>query len=252
MQADAQAVTEAVAGLWRTVGRDAEGATLREADGLLAATSGVALATMNGVWSLAAQVDEVAAAAMAAHVAEAGLPWCIQARPGSADVWSAIAATAGLVAGPTIPLMAADAASLVEQQPRVPLEIVRLDDRDLGLHVEVGAAGFEMPADLYRDSMRAISCVPGQRTYVGFADGVPVTTLITFPTAGDSVGVFNVATPAEHRGRGFGGAATAAAVREALDGGARWAWLQSSPEGYRVYQRIGFATLEQWDFWLKP
>jgi hypothetical protein len=43
--------------------------------------------------------------------------------------------------------------------------------------------------------------------------------------------------------------ATARAVRDDFDGGARWAWLSASDAGYTVYRAMGFVTLEQLDFW---
>jgi predicted acetyltransferase len=64
------------------------------------------------------------------------------------------------------------------------------------------------------------------------------------------VGIFNVATPARHRGRGFGCAVTARAVAEGASRGAAWSWLQSSPLGVSVYERLGFEVLEEWVCWL--
>lgn len=63
------------------------------------------------------------------------------------------------------------------------------------------------------------------------------------------VGIFNVATPAEHRGKGYGALATAAAVRQGSDQGCDLAYLQSSPMGYRVYERLGFTEAESWTQW---
>jgi predicted GNAT family acetyltransferase len=70
-------------------------------------------------------------------------------------------------------------------------------------------------------------------------------------TLDDYVGVFNVATPPEHRRRGYGAAITARVVSDGLAAGARWAWLQSSPAGYRVYEELGFRTLERWLAWVR-
>lgn len=245
----ADQVCEAFAEMWRTLGRCGAGATLSEADGLFAVTTGVATPMLNGVFALAHRVDAAAAAALAAEVDGTGLPWCMQAREGAAGTLAPIARDRGLVAGPRIPLMVARAVAAPQQQ--VPLDVVGLEAADLEQHVEVGAAGFEMPVDVYRDSVRAIACLPGLRAWVGRVNGEPVTTLVTIPTAGDSVGVFNVATPPRHRRQGFGGALTAAALKEAFDAGARWAWLQSSAAGYRVYQRIGFQTVEGWALWYR-
>jgi predicted GNAT family acetyltransferase len=63
-------------------------------------------------------------------------------------------------------------------------------------------------------------------------------------------GVFNVATPGEHRGRGFGSVVTVQTVEAARTEGARGAYLQSSPMGLRVYEKLGFVTVEQWRQWM--
>lgn len=59
-----------------------------------------------------------------------------------------------------------------------------------------------------------------------------------------------VATPPEFQGRGYGAAVTTAAMTRAHRSGATWAWLQSSPAGYPVYQRLGFRELEAWPTWI--
>jgi predicted GNAT family acetyltransferase len=69
-------------------------------------------------------------------------------------------------------------------------------------------------------------------------------------TVGDFVAIFNIATPAQFRGHGYGAAITARVVSDGLARGARWAWLQSSQAGYSVYERLGFRTLELWDCWV--
>jgi N-acetylglutamate synthase len=66
----------------------------------------------------------------------------------------------------------------------------------------------------------------------------------------DHVGVFNVATPSRHRRRGYGAAVTARVVADGVAAGASWAWLQSSPSGYAIYERLGFRTLERWLTWV--
>ena len=46
-----------------------------------------------------------------------------------------------------------------------------------------------------------------------------------------------------------------AALRAVLDGfnaGASVAYPQSSPMGLRVYERLGFQTLETWSVWITP
>src|SRR5205085_8741874 len=91
--------------------------------------------------------------------------------------------------------------------------------------------------------------MPGIRTYVGEVDGEPVTTGLGY-TFGDSVGIFNIATPTAHRGLGYGSAVTMRAVHDGFQNGARWAWLQSSPLGGPVYEKLGFKTVESWRCWV--
>jgi predicted GNAT family acetyltransferase len=69
-------------------------------------------------------------------------------------------------------------------------------------------------------------------------------------TDGDHVGIFNVATPPAHRGKGYGAAITAWAVGDGFQNGASVAFLQSSPMGFRVYERLGFRTVEDWSVWI--
>src|SRR6266550_3810927 len=52
--------------------------------------------------------------------------------------------------------------------------------------------------------------------------------------------VISVATPSEHRGRGYGAAITWHAVREGFATGAELAYLQASAIGESVYRRLGF------------
>jgi predicted GNAT family acetyltransferase len=85
---------------------------------------------------------------------------------------------------------------------------------------------------------------------VGEVDGEIVTTALG-TVFGDCVGVFNVATPEAHRRRGHGAAITARVVTDGLAAGADWAWLQSSEVGYRVYEALGFETVERWSCWVR-
>ena len=60
---------------------------------------------------------------------------------------------------------------------------------------------------------------------------------------GRTAGVYNVATLATQRGRGFGAAATWAVVAEGARRGCTHAALQSSPDGYPIYRAMGFVDV---------
>jgi ribosomal protein S18 acetylase RimI-like enzyme len=118
------------------------------------------------------------------------------------------------------------------------------------LHARVAAAGFEIPPQVLLQLMTPeVLATPGVRCYLGEAGGQPVTTGLGVKL-GSSVAIFNIATPPEHRRRGYGAAGTARAVADGLAAGARWSALQSSPDGYKVYERLGFRMLEAWSCWV--
>ena len=77
------------------------------------------------------------------------------------------------------------------------------------------------------------------RVFVANLDGRPVATAVAV-LDGDAVGVYNVATLPDARGRGLGGAITLAALLDARSRGATLGVLESSEMGYSVYRRIGF------------
>jgi ribosomal protein S18 acetylase RimI-like enzyme len=118
-----------------------------------------------------------------------------------------------------------------EQTPRFAEEARRL---------ATAAAGFGAPEAIFEPIYAAdVFALDGFAGYVGRVGGEPVSTSVGY-TVADTVGIFNVATPEEHRGRGYGAALTAAAARGGFAQGAELAWLQSSAMGLSVYRRLGF------------
>jgi len=110
--------------------------------------------------------------------------------------------------------------------------------------VEVLCAGFGIPDDL-RPFMTGIVDGFGrtpdgpQRQFLVAVDGRPVATALG-GRCGETLGVYNVATIPDFRGRGLGRLVTLAAMRDGAAHGARSAVLESSEAGYSVYERLGF------------
>jgi ribosomal protein S18 acetylase RimI-like enzyme len=125
------------------------------------------------------------------------------------------------------------------------IEIVRVDDAaGLATAADVAATGFGMPAEMTtRIYTSRLLELPSMQIYLGFDRNVPVSTAIGFGT-GSSVGLFNVATPPEHRGKGFGGAISAEAASAGFRAGGNLAWLQASESGRSLYRKLGFRQVE--------
>ena len=111
---------------------------------------------------------------------------------------------------------------------------------------------FSMPRS-WVETLVARSAYDGDDQYavVGTLDGEPVTTGLAV-RQGSGVGVFNIATTDDQRGKGYGAAATAAVTNHWFDRGASYATLQSSEMGRSVYRRIGFRDILTHRRWWEP
>lgn len=253
MAVDADAVAAALAATWQHLAGGLPGAwTLRDG-GALAWVSGVALPTLNGVWAERADPDPDAVAGLLDRVQAAGLPYCLQLRPGASAALAGLAAARAMSLETPIPLMITqDPAAVTRARRPAGLELRELSPDQVGLHAGVAAAGFEVPEELFVQLVTPdLVRLPGVRCYLGEMGGEAVTTGLGV-TLGEFVGVFNIATRPAHRRRGYGAAVTVRAVADGLAAGAKWSWLQSSPLGYATYARLGFQTVETWPCWVAP
>ena len=224
----------------------------RTGPGALAAVSGVALPTLNGVWVDSVDIDTEMVDNLLDRVAATGLPHCLQVRPTGDDQVTGLTAAREMVRDEhAIPLMTLeDFGQLGAAQAADGMVIRELEPVEAHLHARLAAVGFEAPVDAFLQLMTpSVLAVPGVRCYLGEVGDQPVTTGLGV-TLGSYVGIFNIATPPAQRRRGYGAAVTARAVSDGLAAGATWAWLQSSERGYPVYQRLGFRTVEAWSCWL--
>jgi GNAT superfamily N-acetyltransferase len=101
---------------------------------------------------------------------------------------------------------------------------------------------YEFPRDCRPqayDMMRGMGLNDNNPSYLGWLDGVPVASVSAFYGAG-VVGIYNVATRAEARGKGIGSAVTLHALQEARSLGYQAGILQASEMGEPIYRRLGF------------
>lgn len=234
--------------LWATAGPHG---WFRRRDGVFAAVTGIPLAGFNGVWTERKDFDDQALDELLDDVAVVGLPYCLQVRPAASERLATVATARAMTLDEKVPLMVLrDATRLDDAQQVDGLAIRQLEPEEVSVHNDLSARGFGAPLELLEQVVTPqMLRTDGTRFYIGESDGVPVTTG-SGSTIGDAVGIFNIATPEEHRGRGYGAAVTARAVADGLAAGAEWSYLQSSEAGYRVYQSLGFDTVEVWDCWV--
>jgi N-acetylglutamate synthase len=248
---DAAVAAGALAETWRYLASAVPGGWARDNGAGVAAVTRVAVPTLNGVWVQKVDADAEDISDLLDEVAATGLPYCLQFRPGSAARLVNLAAGRGMAHLEDIPLMVIeDPGQLNAAQAVGGLVIRELLPDEAQLHAHVAAAGFEVPPEIFLQLITpAVLATPGVRCYLGEADGQPVTTGLGVKL-GSNVAIFNIATPPEHRRRGYGAAVTTRAVADGLAAGAEWSWLQSTAEGYKVYERLGFRTIEAWPCWV--
>jgi ribosomal protein S18 acetylase RimI-like enzyme len=199
----------------------------------------IPIAPFNGVWPL----DDRAAPELEGALAEveaAGVPSSVQLRAEETPACVAEAKRIGLPKELALPAMVVREGGLLGHTVNG-LSISTVEgDADRRLAIETAASGFGAPLSLFEPIYREhVLAADGLRAYLArFGDDV-VSTSIGY-TIGDTTAIFNVATPAPHRGRGFGAAVTAAAARGGFEDGAELVWLQASGLGFPVYRRLGF------------
>jgi ribosomal protein S18 acetylase RimI-like enzyme len=221
------------------------------APGVIRLMSGLPMATLNGVFTDAVRPDVTGLDRAAAGVAGLPLPWSIQFRGEPEPAAERVAARYGLTARTTSPLMIYRPAS-DQQAPSArasaAARVVVADQADQTDYAAALAAGFEAPPEIMAPFSSAEAfAMPGAAPYLAREDGQVVA--VGFGVFGDGItGVFNIATVPAYRGRGYGRAVTSRIVADGVARGADLAYLQSSEDGYPLYQSMGFRTVETWTY----
>jgi hypothetical protein len=241
-----RALEEAFAGLFSAF----DGARFeRRSDLVVAFMPGVPIPQCNGAW--VCEDSDLAVGALPEVIAEveaAGeLPW-VQTRLGHERTRQGALAL-GLTHTEVIPGMVVEPGSFVEA--RADIEIGPIAPDEIDETNVVLAACFAAPIELFSKFSEMVERVPEACWYVGRAEGRIVSTALGL--AGEAAtGIFNVATPSEYRGRGYGAAVTSHALREGFAAGSGLGYLQSSTIGYGVYRRLGFRDVEEYTLLTRP
>jgi GNAT superfamily N-acetyltransferase len=208
------------------------------------------LPDLNSVWA-DREIDPGTLASEVARIEADGVPAGVLTWQGRTPGVEAAARSLGLtVDDPNAGMALAPSGLHVPDVPDV--EVVRVDAKGLPEAQRVAETGFGVTEGLLAPNYSpAVAAFPGIACYVGHARGRAVSTAIGF-TFGDLVCIYAVATPAEHRGRGYGAAVTARAVADGFANGAELALLAASPMGEPVYRRLGFREVLRYVLYRRP
>ena len=130
----------------------------------------------------------------------------------------------------------------VKPLPR--MEIHRVADQtSIDAFCSIGSVCFHVPITWFHEVFDNAAVWEKFVSYVGYADGEPVSTTAVV-VGGGAVGVYNVATLPGSQRHGYGEAVMRYALAEAKkEHGMTRLVLQSTPAGLRLYERMGFRTV---------
>jgi GNAT superfamily N-acetyltransferase len=135
--------------------------------------------------------------------------------------------------------------------PELQLRVAR-DRPTLADFRAVTVAAFGAPPEMAEQFTPDSMCDDGALAFVvGYRAGEPVSGAMMALAAGSAT-IAGVATLPEHRGRGFGAAATWAAIDEGVARGAHYASLRSGPLSVPLYERLGFQYVCQHTTYVAP
>jgi N-acetylglutamate synthase len=206
---------------------------------------------LNGVWSSNRDPDPGEVGRLLDLLAARRLPHMLQVRDEALSALAGVAAARAMTRDDDADVMRLDDPARLAGARVEGLVIRELEAEQAAVHAHLAAAAFgESPEAFVRLVVPELLRAGVTTAYVGELDGELVTTALG-ANFGPHVAVFNVATVEPHRRRGYGAAITARAVEDAFAAGARWAWLQSTLAGRRIYEALGFETVERWPTWTR-
>lgn len=237
------AADENLARAWAALGRTM-GADVIDDGPLTLVATGIPIAFFNGAYlrHTSASPDSMIRDAIEFFAAR-DLEWLLWVREGVAPNVLESGRAAGLrdAGGPPAMGVAPIPAS-PPAPPELTVEIATTTEQ-LADHGSMLREGFQVPQEVVDRLIRpALLDDPQLAVFVGRVAGEPVSCSL-LAVSGETAGVYNVATPAAFRGRGYGAALTWAVIAEGARRGCTNAVLQASQLGYPVYQRMGFIDL---------
>jgi GNAT superfamily N-acetyltransferase len=230
------------------------GAEDRQDSGLALYRSGLPDAQLNGVLRVAPGSLNRTCVPAARRWLD-GVPWRWWAGPDSDPELPVQLMAGGAELVQTQPVMAVDLDRVTPGEPVPGLVIRPVTDDDLGDWVRAYGPSFGVAPEQFGPVTRMERQRPDQDASLvrlaGWLDGRIVATSVLLDRCGVA-GVYAVTTVDGYRRRGIGAAMTAAALRAGRARGRRTGTLQASSMGQRVYRRMGFEVVAEYQIFTLP
>jgi GNAT superfamily N-acetyltransferase len=184
-----------------------------------------------------------------ARASERELPLLAAMTPHVAAELGPVAERLGLASAGTLPLMVLRHAATVRSEPRCTVEraIGEMAVRAVGNLV---AAAFDLPRAAVANSLDAsLTTTAGAEAYLGLIGETPMSA-VTVTRAGSTAGIWCMATPPQHQGKGMGRALLTRVIEQFRRDGVERFYLAATPAGQPLYESIGFETLADYAVWV--
>jgi len=211
--------------------------------------SGEALADFNMLMIGPSPDAEVFLTQSMARVTERELPLLAMMSPDVARTLAPVATRLGLTAAGAAPLMVLRAGTAV--RPSRPHKVTRaLGPELVGVAGDLASAAFSLPRDAVARCIDVgITETSGVETYIAWGDEGPMSAVSVTP-AGTTAGIWSMATPPEHQGKGMGRALLTQVINDYRSRGVERFFLIATEAGRPLYASLGFEIIADLSAWV--
>ena len=185
-----------------------------------------------------------------ARCVERELPLLVVMTPHLAAELSPVAERLGLTPAGSVPLMVLRGSAPVRLGRMCNVKRA-LDTATVRAAGDLVAAAFELPRDSVARALGAsLKETSAAETYVGLDANVAMSA-VTVTRTGSTAGIWCMATPPEHQGKGMGRALLTRVIEHFRHQGVDRFYLAATTAGRPLYESIGFVTIADYTVWLR-
>jgi len=170
--------------------------------------------------------------------------------PAVAEPLAPAAERLGLAAAGQVPLMVLRSAA--NPRPCRACRIKQATDTEMArIAGDLISAAFQLPRQaVARVTETSVTSTASADIYVAFDGETPMSS-VTITRSGKTAGVWSMATPPEHQGKGMGRALLSRVIERLRHEGVERFYLFATAAGFPLYASLGFVTLAEELAWVK-